>query len=300
MKNYIIGQYGHFSNEKFKKDYRKGFYGVEACLMNSEEDICALVKAVDDNDLKLGIHFPLRGGVFKNRDPLFLDADNDVRVASFKQIEEELEYIKQKRINPEYILFHYPKPVIIPNDFDLSRWRFYDRSEYVYEAGYSFNTLIEQSENIFQWLSIKASEYNFIPVLELDTLNKYILKTTFLNELLIKYPTIKLCIDIGRIHVQSRIDAGFDDVDLLKKFARYTKILHLWHAKVGETVEHGHFPLLPDLKPEDGWADVEKYFEIIRSENRDIKLLFEHRSDLITDEELDSCYEWIDRLYNKD
>lgn len=170
----------------------------------------------------------------------------------------------------------------------------------MYEADYSFEMLIEQSEKLFQWLSIKASEYNFTPVLELDALNKYILKTTFLDELLIKYPTIKLCIDIGRIHVQSRIDLGFDAIDVLKRFSRHTQVLHLWHAKVGEIVEHGHFPLLPDLKPEDGWADVEKYFEIIRSENRDIKLLFEHRSDLITNEELDSCYEWIDRLYNRD
>jgi hypothetical protein len=75
-------------------------------LINSEEDICALVKVLDYNDLKLGVHFPLRGGVFKNCDPLFLDADNDVTHASFKQIQEELEYIKQKRIKPEYILFH--------------------------------------------------------------------------------------------------------------------------------------------------------------------------------------------------
>ena len=266
--------------------------------MNSEEDICALAKALDDNNLKLGIHFPLRGGVFENRDPLFLDADQNIRNASFKQIDEELVYIKKKRLNPEYILFHYPKLAIIPNDFDLSRWKFYDRSEYVYESDYSFNMLAEQSENLFQWLSVRASEYNFIPVLELDTLNKYILKTTFLEDLLIKYPRIKLCIDIGRIHVQSSIDAGFNDIDLLRRFTRHTKILHLWHAKVGVTVEHGHFPLLPNLKPEDGWADVEKYFEIIRKENRDVKLHFEHRSDLITDEELDSCYEWINRLYN--
>lgn len=300
MKNYIIGQYGNFSNEKFIKDYRKGIYGIEACLMNSEEDIIALVKALDDNDLKLGIHFPLRNGVFKNRDPLFLDADNNVRDASFKQIEEELEYIKHRRINAEYILFHYPKPVIIPNDFDLSRWRFYDRSEYVYEIDYSFELLIDQSEKLLQQLSIKASEYNFTQVLELDALNKYILNTTFLDELLSKYPTITLCVDIGRIHVQSRIDPGFNAIDLLKRFLRHTHVLHLWQAKVGEIVEHGHFPLLPDLKPEDGWADVEKYFQIIRSENRDIKLLFEHRSDLITNEELDSCYEWIDRLFNKD
>jgi hypothetical protein len=53
------------------------------------------------------------------------------------------------------------------------------------------------------------------------------------------------------------------------------------------------------LKPEDGWAEVEKYFETIRKENPNSKLFFEYRSDLITTEELDSCYTWIDGLYNK-
>jgi hypothetical protein len=45
LKNFIIGQYGHFNDEKFKKDYRKGIYGIEACLLNSEDDIDSLIKA---------------------------------------------------------------------------------------------------------------------------------------------------------------------------------------------------------------------------------------------------------------
>ncbi len=300
MKNYLIGQYGHFSKEKFEKDYRNGIYGIEACLMKSDEDIKSLMKVMKEYRLKLGVHFPLRGGVHKARDPLFLHSDNAVRLDALAQIEEELKFIKEKRINPEYILFHYPKPVIIPKDFDLSRWRFYDRSEYIYEDQYSFELFAELSEKLFQWLSIKASEYSFTPVLELDALNKYIIDTTILEELLLKYPAVKLCLDLGRIHVQSRIDARFDGTNILRRFSRYCELLHLWHAKVGEFVEHGHFPLLQELKPEDGWAEVEKYFEIIKSENRDIKLFFEHRSDLITDEQLDSCYEWIDSLYNKE
>ena len=299
MKNFIIGQYGHFSEEKLKKDFRQGIRGIEACLMNCEEDIAALLKALDVYNLELGIHFPLRGGVFKHRDPLFLDGDPCIREVAYNQINEEMNYIKQNGIKPEYVLFHYPKPVIIPNNFDLKRWRFYDISEYVYEADYPYEQLTEQSEKLFQWLSVKAAEYSFTPVLELDALNKYILNDTFLEDLLTKYPTIKLCLDIGRIHVQSRIDTGFNAISLFKRFARFTELLHLWHAKVGQTVEHGHFPLLPDLRPEDGWADVESYFEIIRSENRNIKLFFEHRSDCITNEQLDSCYEWIHRLYNR-
>jgi len=299
LNNFLIGQFGFFDSIKFKKDFREGFYGVEACLLKSEDDILKLRKQIETKKLKLGIHFPLRSGIFPYRDPLFLALDSDIRMQAFKMIEEELEYIKEMNISPEYILFHYPKPVIIKDKFDLSRWRFNDKSEFEFESKYPFDKLISYSTALFQWLNEKSCECNFIPVLELDAINKYIFETRFLEALLQKYNNVKLCIDIGRIHVQDRIDPDFDSVDILGRFVKYAHVIHLWHAKVGEVVEYNHFPLLPNLKAADGWADVEAYFEVIRSENKNVKLLFEHRSDMITDEELDSCYNWINELFNK-
>lgn len=295
----MIGQFGSFDFYKFEKDYREGFYGIEACLMKSDEDISMLLSEVKKKGLTLGIHFPLRSGLFSSRDPLFLDLDPDIRRQAYNDIENELIFINSKEINPHYILFHYPKPVIINETFDLSRWRFYNRSEFVYENDYTFNKLIEYSEFLFDWLSERADKYNFIPVLELDALNRYITETSYLDDLLATYNKIKLCIDVGRLHVQDSIDPGFHAVNILQRFLKYTEVIHLWHAKVGKTVEYGHFPLLPGLIPEDGWADVQAYFKIIRQENKNIKLLFEHRSDLVTKEELELCYNWVDELMNK-
>lgn len=297
MKNFMIGQFGYFDFEKLKRDFREGFYGIEACMLNSQADVLALHDEARKRNFDIGIHFPLRAGVFASRDPLFMDLDTAVRKQAFKNIEEELRYISDMGIKPSYILFHYPKPVILSENFDLSRWRFSHRSEFVYETEYPFDKLSENSEILFRWLSEKSSQYNFIPVLELDAINRYISNSTFLEELLDKYNVIKLCIDLGRLHVQDRIDPQFSAMDILERFAKYAEVIHLWNAKVGDNVLHNHFPLLPGLYPKEGWADVEAYFQIIRSENKNAKLLFEHRSDLITDEELDSCYKWIGSLF---
>lgn len=54
--------------------------------------------------------------------------------------------------------------------------------------------------------------------------------------------------------------------------------------------------IIPNLKIEDGWAPIENYLKVITKENKNIKIMFEHRSDLISDEELDSCYSWISSI----
>lgn len=72
--------------------------------------------------------------------------------------------------------------------------------------------------------------------------------------------------------------------------------MHLWNVKVSGNLENSHFPVLPNLKVEAGWAPIEDYLRIIKSENRHIKIMFEHRSDLISDEELDNCYRWVNSI----
>jgi hypothetical protein len=174
MQNFMIGQYGKYDFDKFNRDYRKDFYGTEACLLNSEEDIDNLVAESRENGFNIGIHFPLRAGVHKLRDPQFLASNENVRTDAFRSIEEELNYIKQKKINTKHIIFHYPKPVILDEKNDWKNWRFADSSEYIYESEYSYDEFVNRSEYLFEWLSEKSLEYDFVPVLELDAINKYI------------------------------------------------------------------------------------------------------------------------------
>lgn len=296
MNNFMIGMHGIYDDKKFHRDYRDNFYGIQACLFESEQDIDKLKKEAEKSNFKIGIHFPLRPGLSESRDPLFLSINADRRREAFNYIETELKYIESKQLKSEYILFHYPKPAIIKEDFDLNNWRFYSRSEYTYEAEYPYGEFKKNTEELFEWLSEISLQYNFIPVLEFDALNKYVCESSFLEDLLGKYKRIRLCLDTGRLHMQHKIDVQFDDIDILKRFTKYTEVIHLWNVKIGDNTVGGHFPALPSLKPEDGWASIEKYFEVIRQENKNVKIMFEHRSELISDEQLDSCYKWINSM----
>ena len=158
MEKLMIGMHGKFDNIKFNRDFRENFYGIEACLFEDERDIEKLINETEKKGVKFGIHFPLRSGISDLRDAQFLSLDKDTRRNAYKYIEEELDYIKNKEVKPEYILFHYPKPVILKNGFNMSNWRFADESEYIYESDYPINEFKKYSENLFAWLSEKSLE----------------------------------------------------------------------------------------------------------------------------------------------
>lgn len=296
MEKFMIGMHGKFDSNKFERDFKESFYGIEACLFKDEKDIEKLIIETKRKGIKFGIHFPLRAGRSKLRDPQFLALDEAIRRNAYKYIEEELEYINNMEIKPEYILFHYPKPVILKNNFNMSNWRFADKSEYIYESDYPISEFKKYSEKFFAWLSEKSFKYSFIPVLEFDGLNKYICENNFLENLLEKYSSVKICLDTGRLHLQSKIDSNFNEKEIIKRFAKYTEVVHLWNVKVCGNLENSHFPALPNLKIEDGWAPIENYLKIITRENKNVRILFEHRSDLISDGELEECYSWISSI----
>lgn len=298
MNNFMIGQYGAFDDKKYRRDFREGFYGIEACLFQDEQDTLRLIKESKREGFRVGVHFPLRAGRAQLRDALFLSHDDNSRLHAFDLIQQELDYLVY--VKPDYILFHYPKPVILDDRVDWSKWRFADRSEYEYESAYSYEELQEKSAALFQWLSFKGKEYGFTPVLEFDALNAYIYHGDFLEQLLNEYANVKLCLDTGRLYAQERLDPYFDAKSFLKKYAKYAQTIHLSNVRIDadNRIESNHYPALPHLHPNDGWAPIEDYLKIIKEANQSVKIMFEHRSDLIGDDELQMCYEWVDQIYN--
>ncbi|MFP3391230.1 sugar phosphate isomerase/epimerase [Brevibacillus sp. SIMBA_040] len=297
MRNFMIGQYGSFDVQKYERDYRQTFYGIEACLFEKESDILKLRNESQLNGFQIGVHFPLRAGGSKLRDALFLARDEDVRQDAFEYIQRELDYLAA--IKPAYILFHYPKPVIIDDRVNWDKWRFSDAIEYVFESCYSFGEFAEKSELLFAWLSEKSNEYGFSPVLEFDALNSYIYDSNYLEGLLLKYPQIKLCLDTGRLFFQEKIDPFFQAEKVIKKFAVYASSVHLWNMKYTDKVEYNHYPVLPECRVEDGWAPIEAYLTWMLQANPHIKIMFEHRSELVSEEQLQRCYEWVDQIVSK-
>ncbi|GIO05994.1 hypothetical protein J31TS6_20220 [Brevibacillus reuszeri] len=297
MRNFMIGLYGSFDAQKYERDYRHSFYGIEACLFEKESDILKLENESHLNSFHIGVHFPLRAGGSRLRDALFLAQDELVRQDAYDYIQRELDELAG--IKPAYILFHYPKPVIVDDRVNWEQWRFCDAAEHVCESLYSFAEFAEKSEHLFAWLSEKGKEYGFTPVLEFDALNSYIYDTDFLVGLLKKYPRIRLCLDTGRLFFQEKIDPFFQAEKVIKKFAAYANSVHLWNMKYTDKVEYNHYPVLPECSVKDGWAPIEAYLTWMLQENPHIKIMFEHRSEMVTEEQLQRCYEWVDQIVRK-
>jgi sugar phosphate isomerase/epimerase len=293
----MIGQYGGFDYKKYYRDFRDGFYGIEACLFATSEDCSNLIEESKNRGFHIGIHFPFRSNPSRLRDVQFLSPDQTIRESAFNYIQEELDYLTT--VQPDYVLFHYPKPVILDDRVNWDKWRFADPSEYIFESKFSFEELVEKSEYLFKWLTEKSQQYNFIPILEFDALNKYIYDTDFLEKLLFNYPTIKLCLDTGRLFLQEKIDPNFDSRKLLRKYLKYAYSIHLWTLQIKDSIQNIRHPVLPELSPNDGWAPIEDYLKIISEENNKVRIMFEHRSELISDEQLEQCYLWVDSILNK-
>lgn len=292
MRRFLIGQYGSFDEQKMERDFRDGFYGIEACLFENEADTQKLLSASRVRDFRIGVHFPLRAGKSLLRDALFLDADKHVRDEALRLIRDELDYLRNVR--PDYVLFHYPKPVILDDRVNWDKWHFSDRTEYVYDSDYSLELFAERSDQLFAWLSAASRDYGFTPVLEIDALNSYIYEQDVLEALLKKYPDIRLCLDTGRLFLQQNVDPNFQALPVIRKYAKYAEVIHLWNLQYTKSSVKLRYPVLPEQRPEDGWAPIRDYLTVIREENPQVKIQFEHRSDLVSHEDLQRCYEWVD------
>lgn len=141
MERFVIGQLKHYNRDKQTRDFKDNFFGVEASLFEDNADIQELIAAANKGKFDIGVHFPLRAGGWRLRDPQFLSKDDEIRKSSFKYTTDELEFLKD--VKPKYILFHYPKPVILDNSVDWTNWRFADETEYYFESDFSFEDFKE-------------------------------------------------------------------------------------------------------------------------------------------------------------
>lgn len=294
-RSFLIGQYGSFDAAKLARDFRPDFYGVEACLFQTEEDRLRLAAEAKRQGFETGVHYPFRAAPNQIRDPLFLAKDPEVRRNAYREAQSELEYLTM--LAPRYVLFHYPKPVILGPDADWSKWRFGSPLEYVREVNLSCDEFMEASEELFAWLDQKGNEFGFTPVLELDGLNSYITEGDGLEQLLQRYPRVKLCLDTGRLFLQDCIDPAFDALHVLRCYAKHALLVHLWTLQYVDGIRSYHHPVLPEQNPEEGWAPIGDYLDIIGAENPDAMIHFEHMSNLVSDTDLERCYRWVrDRL----
>jgi len=140
MKRFMIGQFDRFDINRQNRDFRDYFMGIEVNQMESLAELEILKENIRHRNLNLGIHFPLLKNQWRTRDPQYLSKDNRIYEESINYMEKE--FARAEELNPDYILLHYPKPVILDDNVDWSSWRFSDATEYYYESEVSFIYLL--------------------------------------------------------------------------------------------------------------------------------------------------------------
>lgn len=292
---FLIGQFEAFDLKRHTREHREGFKGIEVCQFTDIDDIKKFEEFMLMKGLSFGVHFPFRKGQWKYRDPQYLSHDNCVCKESYDFMEDEFKFIAGTEA--EYIVIHYPKPVVLDRAVDWDKcWRFADETEYYYEDELPFKEFKNRSREFFGWLNSAADKYDIRVLIELDALNEYIYDTNLLNELFDEYRNVELCLDFGRLHLQHMIDNEFDAFKFIEQIGHNVTHVHLWNVKVANNVEGGHYPTLPELRPDDGWADIEEYFNALNEMSANYTVLFEHNAKAINDDELQRCYEWINKL----
>lgn len=294
MNNFLVGMYGKFDDFKYKRDFRPGFWGVEACMFPNEQEVDKLVSKTIEGGFNFGVHYPLIKKDTPYRDPFLIALSADEREKAWENFENEVLFASGK--GAAYILTHFPKPVLVNRSLDLNYWRFAGDKEWMYTDEYPLEALKENLAIMFKRLNDISDRYDIQIFLENDAMSDVLTEGSLLVDLLKENEKIRLCLDIGRLHLQEKLDPSFKAMEFAEKMAPYTGHIHLWNTNPTGNLSGGHYPVLPKQKPSEGWADVRRFINIIKGFNSKVKVLFEHRSDLVNNEELDECYSWVEEL----
>lgn len=292
MTEFLIGMHNYIDFSKYKRDYiSTDFTGIEFCNFSSCEEIQEIADFTKKNNIKVGIHFPLNRNSYKYRDPHLLSLDEQERKIAMEALITEIKVARS--INAEYILIHFPKPMILDKRLNWDKCNFTIADKPIDEEEYPVELFKKYTFELMYQLTQLSNESGIQIVLEIELLNKYLYEGEYLKELLNQFTNIKICLDSARLNVQSKIDSNFDCMKFVKEMVPYTYLIHLSNIKVNEIIEHGHHPVLKRLDINSGWFDIDAFLSIISTTKKDIKILYEHKSNIISDKELSECYEWV-------
>lgn len=292
MAEYFIGMPNHFDQKKFDRDFiSPEFTGIEFCSFASDAEIQEIVEFTKLKNIKIGIHFPLNKSSYKYRDPLLMSLDEVEHRLAMDALHKEMNFAGE--IKADYLLIHFPKPMILDKNLSWDKCRLVSYDQPIDQEEYPYELFKNKASELLDHLTELSRVSGVQVVLEIELINKYLYQGNLLRELLDQYPEIKICLDSARLHVLSKIDPEFDCLRFIEEMAPYTYLVHLSNIRVDEKIEQGHHPVLKRLAIDNGWCDIDQFLKVISQKNTDLKILYEHRSDIITDSELQECYEWV-------
>jgi len=164
------------------------------------------------------------------RDPLLIALSADEREKAWENFENEVLFASNK--GAAYILTHLPKPVLVNRSMDLSFWRFAGDKEWMFADEYPLEELTENLNIMFRKLSDMSNRYSIQIFLENDAMSDVLIESKLLIDLLRKNSKVKMCLDIGRLHLQEKIDPLFNAIEFVEKITPFTGHINLWNTSL--------------------------------------------------------------------
>lgn len=291
---FMTGVYGRFQPELVLKETRPGFAGLEISSLGSLNEVIEVAAFAREHHLVLGAHFPLVRSTHPGcaLHPLVTSRDAAMREQAFSALASELQVLE--RLAVKYLVVHFPKPSLLCSSLDWSDWRFPQEGESLLAEETGTAEQRQLALMAFSELDQLAAQTSVRIVLEHDILHSVFYQSLF-GELLAEFPRVGFCLDTGRLHLQQHTDPGFSAISFIEQMKPYITNLHLWTVRLGENRQGGHHPILPSLSKEEGWGDNESYLRALSTLTEGY-VMFEHRSDLVSETELDLCYSWTEEL----
>ncbi len=291
---FFTGVYGRLCPQQVLRETRPHFAGLEISCLGSPQEAEAVAAFARERQLALGVHFPLvrPAGSGGAAHPLITSRDEAARNQAFSAVAGGLEAAAS--IGAEYLVIHFPKPSILSSSLDWSDWRFPQAGESMFEESTSITEQCHLAHSAFSALDRLAERSTVRIVLEHDILHPLFYQS-LLPELFAAFPRVGFCLDLGRLHLQQHTDPGFSGIRFVEHMLPFITNVHLWTVRLGENRQGGHHPILPRLRAEEGWGENEAYLRALSVLNH-ADVMFEHRSELVSEAELDCCYSWTESM----
>lgn len=285
-----IGMWGSFDDEKWQRDLTSEIHGVELSMI-PELELIETLQRLDGRPF--GIHHPLKWQ--EKRFPEFLiheERDEAVECA-VRAIAEAA------TLGAEYILFHFPRPLFVPENFRLEYWGGCQENPVVDHDLMDLEEIEDDLWMVADRLDQAVQEHGMRVYLEHELLHPVFYNRLF-PELFQRYPSLGLCLDTARLRLQEFCDANFDLDQFLKTMSPYLTHLHIADLIPGLVGGKRHLPILYGrsqiLKDKEFslvGIDLPRYMKHLQGE---YGILFEHDSSNLRVDQLREIYQYTRKL----
>lgn len=285
---YLIGMHEFIDHDKYSRDFKDSIGGIEFCNFPDDEAAYQAVRFAKTKKTDFAVHFPISKTSYKFRDPHLTSHIIKEQDEAFEAIAKECSFAKEH--GAIYLLIHFPKPIVLPKTGEFDGIGV-PKDDYIYDDAVDYATFAKQCDRAIRFLSNLGEHYDMQIVLELDLMLPWLYETSLLEMLLVKFPNVKLCIDLARLHVQESMDKNFDATSFIKRYSPFTYVVHVSNIRVTHKLHERHYPALENVYEGEGWGNLTPMLEAFGTKPEHV--LFEHKSDHLKEGELSSCYDYV-------